>query len=149
MKNFIKIAPLALALIIAPNAHANNNQKIAFVKKMYAEQKQKQGQHFTVAIQKYGTTEFKQALRYANNMAKILDGACYDADPFFSSSDPDYNAKISYSVNAQGNVVAHIASRMHHSHSQSTFVLVKSGKGYKLADIYAGGASFKQELVSC
>ncbi|MFB6349735.1 hypothetical protein ACFBZI_09905 [Moraxella sp. ZJ142] len=145
MKNFIKIAPLALALIIAPDAYANNNQKIAFVKKMYAEQKRVKNSN--AAIQKYGTAEFKQALGVFNRNSQIMDCVPLSGDPFFNSNDPDYNAKINYTVNAQGNVVAHIASYGYHS--QSTFVLVKSGNGYKLADIYYKEGSLKNNLSNC
>ncbi|MFC0819617.1 hypothetical protein [Moraxella marmotae] len=138
MKNFIKVAPLALALIIAPNAHANNNQKIAFVKKMYAEQKRVKDSG--VAIQKYGTAELKQAFRYANSTGFV----CIESDPFYNSQDPNYGASVSYSVNGQGHVVANVAR-----HGRSTFVLAQAGNGYKLADIYYREGSLKNNLSNC
>lgn len=103
MKTIFKLLPVVLAITILPNAHASDNQKIAFVKQIYQNSISTQGENDNTFIYRKATPAFKEALQVQleGYVCGEISGAI-----LWNSQDPDFNAQITYRTNSWGGVVA-------------------------------------------
>lgn len=138
MKKLILALPI-VAMMTSNTAWANNSQKIAFVKKVYASSKA--NQDGTGTLRRFGTSSLiAQLNRQDRNWAN--DNYCgIGEDPLYGNQDPNYRLAVSYRVNGNGNVVATVGG----SYS-ATFALAKSGNSYKIDDVYYHGSSVKKMI---
>lgn len=149
MKTIFKLLPVVLAIAILPNAHASDNQKIAFVKQIYQNSISTQGENDNTFIYRKATPAFKEALQVQleGYVCGEISGAI-----LWNSQDPDFNAQITYRTNSWGGVVATLKQKRNgrwHT-SDVTFALKQAGNGYQIHDIANDEtASVKNSLLSC
>lgn len=139
MKKLVLVTISMLGLIIGMPASANNTQKINLVKKLY--QQANMRTNSDDIVHKVATVDFQNHLRHAETVIMQTNMMCgHEADLLYANQEPNYKARKTYSVNKQGNVVVKVQG------NTIIFVMVNSGKGYKVADILQNGESVKRMI---